>query len=178
VETERIPEQIPYQYSSKERTGFRVLAHSGLLWDTEVQNARIRGNLLHYAMGLIENRNDIVKAIATLRQNGDISFGEVDYIRKKVNQIIEHPLLTKYYSGGLIVKNEVDILTKKGQLLRPDRIVIKGKNATLIDYKTGKRNPKYHEQLYAYADTLSSMGYEVENKIIVYIDESITPEFI
>jgi len=177
-ETESLLEKIPYQYSSKERAGFRVLATSGMLWDTEVQNARIRGNLLHHVMGLIENRNDMEKAIATLQQNGDISSEQIDYIEAKVNQILEHPVLAKYYGEGFEVRNEADILTKKGQLVRPDRIVINGKKATLIDYKTGKRNPSYHEQLYTYSDTLSSMGYEVDNKIIVYIDESITPEFI
>jgi len=91
---------------------------------------------------------------------------------------VEHPILAKYYTKENKVLNEQGILTREGTLLRPDRIILNGRSATLIDYKTGKKNPKYHEQLYSYSDTLTEMGYIVENKIIVYINETITPEFI
>ena len=149
-----------------------------MLWDTGLQKARIRGNLIHAIMGLIETQKDAPLAIKTLRQKGDISSEEADYITTKVYQILEHPLLKGFYDDGLRVRNEVDILTGEGRLFRPDRIVFEGNKTTLMDYKSGKKNPKYHEQLYDYADTLISMGYAVENKIIVYIDQSITPEFI
>ena len=176
--SEKILEHIPYQYSQKERAGFQILAKSGVLWDTGLQKARIRGNLIHAIMGLIETQKDAPLAIKTLRQKGDISSEEADYITTKVYQILEHPLLKGFYDDGLRVRNEVDILTGEGRLFRPDRIVFEGNKTTLMDYKSGKKNPKYHEQLYDYADTLISMGYAVENKIIVYIDQSITPEFI
>ncbi len=177
-ESEKMLKTVPYQYSSKEREGFQILAKSRMLWDSEIQNARIHGNLIHNVMSLIENRDDVPSAIKRLRQNGDIPVEETDTITAKVDQILRHPLLTRFYDEGLRVYNEIDILTQEGRLLRPDRIVIEGKKATLIDYKTGKKSPKYREQLYDYADTLEDMGYEVENKIIVYIDETITPEFI
>lgn len=176
--SEKILENIPYQYSQKERAGFQILAKSGVLWDTGLQMARTRGTLIHAIMGLIETHKDAPLAIKSLRRNGDILSEEADYITTKVYQILEHPLLNRFYDDGLRVRNEVDILTGEGRLLRPDRVVFDGKKTTLIDYKSGKKNPKYHEQLYDYADTLLSMGYEVENKIIVYIDTSITPEFI
>jgi len=76
------------------------------------------------------------------------------------------------------VKNESEIITENGLILRPDRMVINNQRVTLIDYKTGKKAQKYYEQLYTYADALKTMGYLVENKILVYIDKKITPEFI
>jgi ATP-dependent exoDNAse (exonuclease V) beta subunit len=57
-------------------------------------------------------------------------------------------------------------------------MVFNNNKVTIIDYKTGKKAQKYYEQLYTYADALKTMGYLVENKIIVYIDKIITPEFI
>jgi len=62
--------------------------------------------------------------------------------------------------------------------LRPDRIVFRGKKATLIDYKSGKEHPAYTRQLQAYSDALEDMGFEVENRIIVYLNEGVNPQFI
>ncbi len=76
------------------------------------------------------------------------------------------------------IKNERDIITKNGSTLRPDRVVIKENKATIIDYKTGKRDIRYKDQIDSYADALEEMGYAIENKIIIYINEEITPEFI
>ncbi len=171
-------EPISYGYSFKERPSFKILAQSENLWDSTTESARIRGNLIHYILGLLESVEDVPKAIMTLKKNGDVAPDEIEYVTTKINEVVEHPILAKYYAKNNEVLNERGILTKEGTLLRPDRIILNGRSATLIDYKTGKKNPKYHEQLYFYSDTLTEMGYVVENKIIVYINETITPEFI
>ncbi len=171
-------ENVPYIYSYKDRAGFRVLTKSGMLWDTEREAAILRGNLIHYILGRIETQEDLDVTFDLLIQNGDIEKDETDFLKAMVHKIIYHPKLLSYYGQGNIVKNEKDIVSKDGTILRPDRVVLKDNKATIIDYKTGKKNPKYHEQLYMYADTLELMGYEIENRIIVYIEKEITPEFI
>jgi CRISPR/Cas system-associated exonuclease Cas4 (RecB family) len=49
---------------------------------------------------------------------------------------------------------------------------------TILDYKTGKPHKKYEVQLQNYALTLSNMGYDVERKILVYIDTQISVNFV
>jgi ATP-dependent exoDNAse (exonuclease V) beta subunit len=39
----------------------------------------------------------------------------------------------------------------------------------IIDYKTGNFNPKHQEQLNNYKETVQKMGYDVAEKILVYI---------
>jgi ATP-dependent exoDNAse (exonuclease V) beta subunit len=171
-------EKITHLYTYKSRPGFRILTKAGALWDTQRGTALSKGNLLHYVMGLIETDEDIDNAIDQLVRNGDISQGDFLGMKKRIKAIADHPKLSVHFQKGNLIKNEQDILTKNGKVLRPDRLVIKDKRATIIDYKTGKRNPAYHEQIYSYADALEAMGYEIENKIIVYINEDITPDFI
>ena len=91
---------------------------------------------------------------------------------------MEHPQLIPYYKDGIVVKNEKDIITQKGKLLRPDRLVFQGNDVAIIDYKTGKKDSTYHQQLYEYAAALEEMGYLVVQKIIVYSNSTVTPEFI
>ncbi len=171
-------EAVPYQYSFKNRPSFKILAKSGVLWDTNREHALSKGNLIHFIMGLIETEKDIERAMKLVTRSGDLASDEIEVLKNKITAIIAHPKLAMYYKEGAEIKNERDIITEYGKILRPDRIVIQNSKATIIDYKTGKRNTKYKEQLYSYADALEAMGYSIENKIIVYINERIIPEFI
>ena len=74
--------------------------------------------------------------------------------------------------------NERDLLMANGTTQRPDRVVIKNNHATIIDYKTGERNAKYHNQLNTYAESFLNMGYIIDQKIIVYINTEIQLEYI
>lgn len=171
-------EQLSYQYSYKDRSSFKILTKSGQLWDTDREDALIKGNLLHYIMSLIETEADIENALAVVLRNGDIVEDEIDEQKSKILEIINHPALQSFYSDGNTIKNEKDIITQNGSIIRPDRVIIKENKATIIDYKTGKQDSSYKEQVFDYADALEEMGYPVENKIIIYINETITPEFI
>lgn len=171
-------EKITHIYTYKERPGFRILTKAGALWDTQRGTALSKGNLLHYVMGLIETNEDIDSAIDMLVRKGDISHDDIPGMKQRIKAIAEHPKLSVHFQKGNLIRNEQDILTNNGKVLRPDRLVIKDNRITIIDYKTGKRNPAYHEQLYSYADALEAMGYEIENKILVYINEDIIPDFI
>jgi len=169
---------LHYQYSYKDRPSFKIITTGGMLWDTEREEAIAHGNLIHYILGLIKTDKDIDIAIDLVLKNGSVAQSELGTIRLKVEQIIKHPKLQGFFTEKYTVLNERDILTDTGKLLRPDRIVTSNKEATIIDYKTGKKNPKHKEQIYSYADALEQMGYNVKNKIIVYINEQINPEFI
>lgn len=171
-------ENIVYKYTYKERPEFRILAKSGNLWDTEVGAARVRGNLIHSILGLIETEKDVSKALATLKRNGDLAVEDVADIESKINQIINNEELRDFYKDGSLVLNERDIIANNGSILRPDRIVIREDKATIMDYKTGKRNVRYYDQVLSYAGVLQEMGYKIENKIIIYINETVEPEFI
>ncbi len=181
-ETHNIPPplqpKISFPYTQKERTGFKILTKSDNLWDTERAAALSKGNLIHLAMGLIKTPKDIESALSLLSRKGNLKNEEVASVRTTIQEIVEHPQLARYFSDGNIIKNEKDIITENGQLVRPDRLVIEEKKATILDYKTGKKNASYHQQLNTYARVLEQMGYVVENKIIIYINELITPEFI
>ena len=169
---------IPHQYSYRNRPEFRIITRSGMLWETERQEALSGGNLLHELMARIETGADIEAAITALLRKGMVKITETRELRELALSIIDHPALSPYYQNELLIRNESEIFTEKGRILRPDRIVFHEKQATLIDYKRGMKNPDYALQLYDYADALESMGFTVENKIIVYINQEVNPQFI
>ncbi|MBT8264097.1 MAG: PD-(D/E)XK nuclease family protein, partial [Muriicola sp.] len=179
-EKEEMPVQkvIPYIYTTKNNPNLKISTQLGELWGTPREASLTQGNLIHYAMSLISYPSDIAPAIETLIHQGDIPASEKSLYHNKIQKIVTHPELSPFYTNGLAVKNEHTIISKNGVILRPDRLSFSGKNVSIIDYKTGKAGPSHKLQLLAYADALHTMGYTVENKIIVYINEHITPEFI
>lgn len=172
------PFPIPFQYTFKNRAGFKILASAGSLWDTDREIALEQGNLLHHIMSHIAYEEDSKHALALFARKGTIGAANYKQLEQQVYAIVEHPSLAPFYKKGLRVLNEKDILTKEGKLLRPDRLVLDNNKAVVIDYKTGKKDPSYHQQVYAYADALEEMGYLVAHKIIVYSNEIVSPEFI
>ncbi|MCG2459331.1 UvrD-helicase domain-containing protein [Flavobacteriaceae bacterium F89] len=171
-------ENIPYQYSFKERPQFRVLTKSGMLWDTNRKEALIKGTLIHYILGLVETEKDLEPALERALRNGDIVVDDIDGLRTKIDQVLQHPLLHPYYKEGHTILNEREILTKEGTVLRPDRLVLHKNKVVVMDYKTGGEKPAHRQQLFAYAQALQEMGLVVEHKIIVYLEDCVNPVFI
>ena len=59
-------------------------------------------------------------------------------------------------------------------VLRPDRIVINSNNnIVIIDYKTGAEDKHHQQQLQLYEAILNDMGFNVKNKILVYVNNDI-----
>jgi len=169
-------EDIAYRYTYKNRPGFRILTKSGVLWDTDREEALSKGNLIHHILGHVETEEDVDVTFDSLKRNGDIAENEIASVKKSIWQVLNHPELAIYFQEGNVIKNEKEIITESGRLLRPDKIILQGNEATLIEYKTGSPDPKYKEQLYTYADALEAMGYEVRDRLIVYINDLVAVE--
>jgi hypothetical protein len=124
-------------------------------------------------MSKIYTKDDIDFAINLALDNGLINDDQVESITKNINDIINQKDLKEFFTDQYTIYNERDILTSTGQMIRPDRLAIKDNQATIIDYKTGLPNPKYEQQLEIYATHLKEMGYQISNKILVFINENI-----
>jgi len=104
--------------------------------------------------------------------SGDVTDIEAEKMKVDIKQILSIKSISSYFENGVEVKNELEILTKLGTVLRPDRVVITNNNAIVIDYKTGKKNAqKYHSQMQDYEQALLSLGYSSVKKILLYIHE-------
>ena len=83
-----------------------------------------------------------------------------------------------YYEQNNQVYNEREIVTKDRKIIIPDRLVLRNKKMTVIDYKTGDPTNNHHSQLITYAAALEELNYTVEKKLLVYINEEILVEEI
>ena len=173
-----IERPVPFQYSNKENPTFKIMTTAGMLWETAQEEAISQGILVHHILGLIETEEDVDRVFADLERQGTIDKETVPLLKKKIGMVITHDALKKYFAKGNTILNEKEIITKNGEILRPDRIVVTNDGATIIDYKTGKENNAYKKQLNSYAQVLEQMGYAIENKIITYINTDINIQYV
>lgn len=129
------------------------------------------GTIIHLLLSEINNKSEIEQQISKyehviLKQQLDKKI-----INQKLHQVLSLPIIQNYFDGTYTVKKEVSILNKHGEILRPDLIAIKNNLATIIDYKTGEPNESYTAQIDEYAGLLQEMGYEIKERIIVYVDD-------
>ena len=88
--------------------------------------------------------------------------------------VLKNVEIKPYFAHGLRVKNEKEIILSNGRILRPDRLIFKKNEVTIIDYKTGQENKTHEEQILEYKTEIEKMGYWVKECILIYInDESI-----
>lgn len=152
-----------------------IYSKSSLLWDTEQGEAIAYGNLLHEILALIKTKDDIETALKSFLDQGVISNLEVDELRKKIIDVVNHPAVSSYFQQNLTIYCEREILTSEGALIIPDRLVIlPNKEAIIIDYKTGAVEAKHKTQIQQYANVVAEMGYRVSKTLLVYIWETIT----
>lgn len=171
-------ENVPLLPTGIERLNLQwALSHAASA-SPERKKAIGRGNLLHDAMSQIRYRSEIPETIEKICSQGDLSEEDFEYLQQKIDEIVNHDELKAFFEDTLTVFNEQDIIAPGNRLLRPDRIVVSEGVAAVIDYKTGSPLKRHEEQLLEYAEILTEMGLTVEKKVLVYINDSITPIFV
>lgn len=169
---------IPYITRPKDDPGFVISTRTGRLWEQDGMRAIALGNLIHLALSRIQTAGELPRVLLELVHEGHLSEQESGEMERLIGQVVEHPKLKPYFNGEATVLNEREILTPSGRVFRPDRILLRGGKATLIDYKTGVPRPSHRQQIADYARALEGMGLEVDDSILVYIDKKVEPVFI
>ncbi len=159
--------------NSKESQNIKIVTKSGLLWDTNQQEAIEKGNLIHDILAQIKTIDDIDFVMTDFLSASIINKKQATILKPIINKIVTHYELKDYYNLKYTIYNERDIILNNGVVLRPDRLVVQGAEVVIIDYKTGVEDKKHEQQLQLYQDALETMNLKTKRKILVYINEDI-----
>ncbi|MDT0647369.1 UvrD-helicase domain-containing protein [Zunongwangia sp. F260] len=163
--------------SATQNQAVNIVTRSGSLWDTKQKGAIEKGEIAHEILAHINSLEDIDVAVENAVIDGMITENAATEIKNLVNKTCNHQQLKQYFAPGIESFNERTIITAEGKI-RPDRLVISGNKCTVIDYKTGNAADSHKKQINKYAEVLSGMGYEIEEKILVYVNEEVSPMFV
>jgi len=124
------------------------------------QTEKNHGKLIHEILAAINTEGDIKKACLQALFDGRITDSERIEIEELLKISFKNPLIAEWFGTKYKVLNERNLLTNN-ELCRPDRIMVLGNSAVVVDYKTGvQKLPKYNRQVAQYAEILSRSGFE------------------
>ena len=133
-----------------------------------------KGRRVHEILSYIKTVNDLDDGLKKALRTGLITNSEAGEMRSTLNIVLKNIDIKPYFTEGLRVKNEEEILLSSGRIIRPDRLIFKKNEVTIIDYKTGLENNTHKKQILEYKTEIENMGHKVKECLLVYInDESI-----
>jgi ATP-dependent exoDNAse (exonuclease V) beta subunit len=153
---------------------FSLVTSSGALWDSESSSAIEKGNTIHTILSMVKTSDDIPFALNSVISAGHISEKDRSEYATIISSVVNHPDLNKFFTHEYTVYNERELLTPDASSLRPDRLCISAANeASIIDYKTGRRMESHADQLERYKAVVGKMGYKRINAYLVYTNDPV-----
>lgn len=139
--------------------------------DTPLETVDL-GLLMHEYLSYVITWEDALPALKRMRTEGRITGSQQTIMEQQLQalqSLLQREGKEHWFNSPGLVLTEQDILTTTGQVQRPDRIMINGQTATVVDYKFGEeKTKKYQKQLSGYILELKNMGYQVD-AYIVYV---------
>ncbi|MDX2246267.1 MAG: UvrD-helicase domain-containing protein [Bacteroidia bacterium] len=144
---------------------------------TITRNEKITtGELVHEALSLLKTSEDIPFAVKRMLDRGFIPSSESVTLARQLEKIVLNDSVKHWFNHDWEIKNEAEMVTSEGKVLRPDRVMLKGKAAMIVDYKTGQPNTRHNKQVREYVSALEEMGYFPVNGYVYYLNPGIVEE--
>ena len=156
--------------TSSDRLRIRHQSLDYLLENQQLTDSRLNyGLIMHDILRNITRKADQGNAIQTMIRDGRISQLESETVVSEMEKFWNLPETEAWFAADARVLNETTILIPTGEQYRPDRVVIKGNDATIVDYKFGDKESKtYIQQVKQYMNLISEMGYQT-NGFVCYV---------
>jgi hypothetical protein len=159
-------------YSWRDRIRIRTSSEKGIDFD----NIN-RGKKIHDILYFINNYNDLNKGIEIAESKNIIEKKEKKFYKNFFYNLLQIKNIRKFFSPKYTSFNEVEILSKNGDIYRLDRVVEMGDNLIyVIDYKTGEIRDSYLKQIDNYKKMLSEIYLKEIKGVIIYVDLNQTIE--
>ncbi len=120
------------------------------------------GILMHSILCEATDLSDIEERINQARIDGRVTPEQAAELKMNIEREFGRDCVKEWFSGHWEqIRNEQDIIC--GEIVgtrRPDRVMIKGGKAVVVDYKFGSEKPRSHRrQIAQYKSLLRNMGY-------------------
>ena len=144
------------------------------IWDVlNPERHKDWGNLIHEIFSRINTSDELPNVIEAIALEGMIKDDQKVDLLNYIKPILLSDEIKVFFSKGLNIRNEADILLENGQSIRPDRIILKDNETQIIDYKTGRMDESHKKQIRNYGFVLKKMGYPNVKLYLIYLNKKV-----
>ncbi len=166
---------IPMEGTSDGRKRLALVYRGSDFFDPEGRDAaRARGIVLHDILSRINVPDDLEPAVADAVASGELPAAEREATEKLVAGMLAQAEPYGWFAPGAEHLNELSIIDTDGKVYRPDRVIVNGGKAVVVDYKFGSQHSGYRSQVGRYMRMLREMGYsDVEGYLWFALENNI-----
>jgi len=128
------------------------------------------GNQVHEVLSLMDGAKDADKVISQLVLEGSVKPKDSVSISQRLTDLMENTTIKSWFASDFEAMTEREIWYE-GKIIKPDRVMTKGNQAIIVDYKKEKTSQKHHDQVRHYMKALKTLGYTDTTGFLVYVDE-------
>ncbi len=134
-------------------------------------NPREMGSEVHRLLEELISAREWESVKAKFISSKKFSSADKDEICKRIEGVLNHPDAKQYFDIDLHVETEQSFVGTKGEILRPDRIVMSDGVWSVIDYKSSEDGAEKHkDQIHEYCQMLQEIEGSKVRGIIIYTD--------
>lgn len=175
------PEYVKTSIFPAERIKIRAHSEEYFLPITDpARETRInQGKILHDILAGVTVLEDISPALQKLIHEGKISQKEKELYHKKILDMTSDPRVAAWFDPAWQVIREIAYVEKGKNTEIPDRVMISGSMAVVVDYKSGENKTEgHHLQVRKYMSAMDRMGYTDVKGFIWYLRLSEIDEVV
>lgn len=138
--------------------------------DDDAQRYIRIGTIMHQIFSTIRTLKDVEPALLRMEFDGTLYDDTLtrEKLLTELRSKFSNATVREWFSERWRVYNECSILTPEG-VQRPDRVITDGNITIVIDFKFGKKNADYHNQVKNYMQLLSDMGHKNVQGFLWYV---------
>jgi len=138
----------------------------------DLQQERRFGSQFHLLLSELVSKEDVTIKLDELIKSNQIESIFKEKMYESISKMMDNKEILNllFPQNNETILNECEVVVAKGTRIRPDRVIISGKKARIIDFKTGLPKKKDHTQVANYQHALQSMGYDNCEGYLVYTD--------
>lgn len=183
VKEEKKPDMQSVQLTEYLTSSWRdklVIRQSSSGWfgtDAEVQNERVNyGIYMHAVLSRLQYSDAMKPMLEQIVGEGVIAETEMFSLKARLEELLSNPRIGNWFSREWDVRTEVPILSPDGSENRIDRLLTKGRQAIVIDFKTGRRAKADEKQVLEYMHLLHRMNFTHVEGYLLYLAENAIAE--
>lgn len=170
--------RLEHLRSSAWEQRLKIKQHANNVFDFETQTLQRQYNRkLHFALARLEVATDLERVLRQMVYEGIISEREKPDLRQRLQRVLQHQKLSRYFSGQVVVEHEKEVLDARAYLYKPDRIVFDGTAVVLIEFKTPPPLPDHRYRLDHYAVRFRQLGYQEVRCVLYYFETEQVQEW-
>ena len=172
------PAQVVFRQSNRARDFISELQggteEQAEMSSTNANNDYInQGKLMHQVLSMIHTAQDVPHVLQQLLTEGVITDQQRQQLQRLTEKRLNDPRIAPWYAASWKLFNECNILTRdeSGRLkvIRPDRVMTRGGEWVVIDYKLAKYDAEHVEQVQGYLHALQQMGHSRAKGYLLYL---------